>query len=119
MTTTEAPTVSLYAALDAAAPDRERWIAGKDAFYDALQADKTVDEAYYDALDAAAPDEEHWKIGYAALFGLEYTDTPPSFTDKAKNGIKKTASRTRDSVKTLFTTPRRTLAAPDREGSSS
>jgi hypothetical protein len=55
---------ALDAALDAAAPTRELWLAGKTAFMDAIASNSDdIKAAYYAALDAAAPDETSWLAG--------------------------------------------------------
>ena len=58
---------ALEKALDATAPDTEEWVAGQNAFYDALSERKGSEQAFYDALDAAAPDVESWKRGELVL----------------------------------------------------
>lgn len=58
---------SIYAALNAAAPDTERWLAGLDVFNDALLV-STPARALELALDAAAPDQKTWVDGHAAFY---------------------------------------------------
>jgi hypothetical protein len=59
---------ALYAALDAAAPDSTKWVAGERQFFDAVSDGKNYKEALYLALDEAAPTKETWKAGERAFF---------------------------------------------------
>lgn len=76
-------TTALEAALNTAAPDQERWIAGQNAYSESQQTDPGNDEkAYYAALDAAAPDEDSWIAGRNALVLNNALLLPP--IDRAK-----------------------------------
>lgn len=55
--------IELEAALDAAAPTQELWLAGHAAYHTSLLTDPDKQTAYYAALDAAAPDKESWIAG--------------------------------------------------------
>ena len=55
---------ALGIALDAAAPDKEKWFAGYYAFHASYNRSKDVELAIAAALDAAAPDKEEWMMGY-------------------------------------------------------
>lgn len=88
----------LAEALDAAAPDKERWLAGRDAYLAALRDGEEVEQAFYSALDAAAPDEPHWHAGRTLLVVHGRLTTEPHETIN----LRKAGRRAVDSLKSLI-----------------
>lgn len=68
---------ALYAALDAAAPDRESWLSGKDAFNaaEAQTSQHFLDDSLVAALNAAAPDGHSWLDGREAFYAAHDNQT--------------------------------------------
>lgn len=87
----------LYKALNAACPEKEQWIQGRDAYLAALQAGEEVERAFYDALDAA-PDEAYWHAGRTVLVVHGRLTTEPHETIN----LRKAGRRAVDSLKSLI-----------------
>lgn len=110
MNTTYTDNESLELALDEAAPDENRWLAGRKAFYDQVSATGDTEQGFYDALDAAAPDQELWKAGELVLLSqgkLTNHDSPSNrFRDtlkRGRDGVRKGG----ETVKSLLTKTKR------------
>ena len=63
-------TKALHAALDAAAPDQESWLAGEATFNEARSNNESIEDALSFALDNSAPDQEPWVAGRKAFYEL-------------------------------------------------
>lgn len=66
---------ALVAALDRAAIDSDKWVAGKAAFNYALSHGADIDAALVAALDAAANERHSWLAGYEAFWASYSHDT--------------------------------------------
>ncbi len=100
---------TLNQALDIAAPNKEMWLAGLEAFGDTVKENGNLEEAYYAALDAAAPDEESWIAGRDLLVvtgALELPSDTPLATQLRLKAVS-AANRTKDSIKSLVTRTQR------------
>jgi len=88
----------LEEALDVAAPEKEQWIAGRNAYLATLQDGEEVEQALYNALDAAAPDEPHWHAGRTVLVVHGLLATEPH----EPINLRKAGRRAVDSFKSLI-----------------